>query len=293
MGLVGESGSGKSFLVKSLMGLAPARTSFRGEVIFEGRDLLTLKPKQLREVWGPQIAMIFQDPNRSLNPVLTVGRQLSEGMRKHLGVSRSEARLRALQLLAEVGVPDPETRLTNYPHELSGGMRQRVMIAIALSCEPKLLIADEPTTALDVTVQRQILDLLDRVQRRYSMSLILISHDLSLVSGRMESTAVMYAGRIVERGATREVFEHPQHWYTRALLGATPTLDHPRNQRFRTIDGTPPDLSQPLPGCGFAPRCRHARDACFVPGPQEVVVSPTHVAQCLDATPLVDLQEAI
>lgn len=283
MGLVGESGSGKSFLVKALMGLAPRRTNFRGEVSFEGSNLLELKPKAMRDIWGPQMAMIFQDPNRSLNPVLTVGLQITEGMRRHLGIGRSEARGRALSLLREVGVPDPETRLSNYPHELSGGMRQRVMIAIALSCDPKLLIADEPTTALDVTVQRQILDLLHEVQVKYSMSLILISHDLSLVSGRTDTTAVMYAGRLVEKGQTRDVFEHPQHWYTKALLGATPSLSHQKHTRFRSIDGSPPDLSQPLPGCGFAPRCRHARPECISPGPVEVVVSPRHVAWCLDA----------
>lgn len=261
-GVVGESGSGKSVMARSLMGLSPRLTGVSGEVLFKGRDLLSLSRKESRSVWGKEIAMVFQDPGRSLNPVVRVERQLTEGMREHLGVSRSEAHGRALQLLKEVGISDPERRLRNYPHEMSGGMRQRVMIAVALSCEPDLLIADEPTTALDVTIQRQILDLLRRVQRTYGMSMMLISHDLAVVAGQTDRVGVMYAGRMAELGTTAEVFEAPQHRYTEALLGATPTLGHERHARFKLIGGALPDPTQPPPGCRFAPRCHVASGDC-------------------------------
>lgn len=222
LGIVGESGSGKSVLARAVMGLMPPRSARSGEVTFQGRDLLALSKKESLDIWGKQIAMVFQDPGRSLNPVVRVERQLTEGMRRHLGITRSEAHGRALDLLREVRVPDPERRLRNYPHEMSGGMRQRVMIAIALACEPDLLIADEPTTALDVTIQRQILDLLRRIQRERGMAMMLISHDLAVVAGRTDRVSVMYAGRLAEIGSTREIFEDPRHRYTEALLGATP-----------------------------------------------------------------------
>jgi peptide/nickel transport system ATP-binding protein len=285
LGLVGESGSGKSVLARSVMGLLPPRSGCSGEVLFQGRDLLGLSKRKRAEVWGSQIAMVFQDPGRSLNPVVRVDRQLTEGMRRHLGISRSAARGRALDLLREVGVPDPERRLHAYPHELSGGMRQRVMIAIALSCEPDLLIADEPTTALDVTVQRQILDLLRQVQRDRGMAMILISHDLAVVAGRTDRTAVMYAGRLCEVGATREVFDAPRHRYTHALLGATPTIDHERHTPLRLIRGSLPDPTQAMVGCRFAARCEHADDVCRDIGPDMSTFGADHDAACLHPVP--------
>ncbi len=281
LGVVGESGSGKSVMARAIMGLMPPRSGRSGQVSFRGRDLLSLTKKEKLEIWGNQIAMVFQDPGRSLNPVVKVERQLTEGMRRHLGVSRSEARTRALKLLEEVGVPDPERRLGNYPHEMSGGMRQRVMLAIALACEPDLLIADEPTTALDVTVQRQILDLLRRVQRDRNMSMMLISHDLAVVAGRTDRVAVMYAGRLAEVGSTREVFDAPMHRYTHALLGATPTIDHERHAPLRLIEGSLPDPTDPPPGCRFAPRCTHAEDRCTASPIALETVGTDHEVACL------------
>ncbi|MFF2846291.1 ABC transporter ATP-binding protein [Streptomyces sp. NPDC058001] len=289
LGVVGESGSGKSVMARAVMGLLPPTAASSGAVLFQGRDLLTLSRKERAQVWGKQIAMVFQDPGRSLNPVVRVERQLTEGMRKQLGVGRSEARTRALDLLREVGVPDPERRLRAYPHELSGGMRQRVMIATALACEPDLLIADEPTTALDVTVQRQILDLLRRVQRDRGMSLVLISHDLAVVAGRTDRVAVMYAGRLAETGATRSVFDAPRHRYTRALLESTPTLGHERHTPLRLIPGALPDPTRPPEGCRFAPRCAYAAVDCGRLAPQLSPAGPDHHVACVhpahEATP--------
>ncbi|MEE2030671.1 ABC transporter ATP-binding protein [Rhodococcus chondri] len=281
LGVVGESGSGKSVMARAIMGLMPPRSGRSGEVTFQGRDLLALNKKEKLEVWGKQIAMVFQDPGRSLNPVVKVERQLTEGMRRHLGVGKSEAHDRALRLLEEVGVPDPEKRLSNYPHEMSGGMRQRVMIAIALACEPDLLIADEPTTALDVTIQRQILDLLRRVQRDRNMAMMLISHDLAVVAGRTDRVAVMYAGKLAEVGSTREVFDAPMHRYTHALLGATPTIDHERHAPLRLIEGSLPDPTSPPDGCRFAPRCAHADDGCGVAPPTLESAGIDHQVACL------------
>jgi peptide/nickel transport system ATP-binding protein len=282
LGVVGESGSGKSVLARAIMGLMPAHATCTGEVLFDGQDLLTLDRKHRERVWGRRIALVFQDPGRSLNPVVRVERQLTEGMRRHLGVSRSEARTRALDLLKEVGVPDPERRLRNYPHELSGGLRQRVSIAIALACEPDLLIADEPTTALDVTIQRQILDLLRRVQQRHGMSLILISHDLAVVAGRTDRVGVMYAGRLAETGTTRQVFDSPRHRYTEALLGATPTIGHERHTPLKLIRGSMASPTDPPPGCRFAARCDHTVDDCTDPGPVLVDLGETHRVACLN-----------
>ncbi|MBY6687768.1 ABC transporter ATP-binding protein [Rhodococcus sp. BP-149] len=282
LGVVGESGSGKSVMAKAIMGLMPPRSGRTGDVTFRGRDLLSLSKKEKLEVWGNQISMVFQDPGRSLNPVVRVERQLTEGMRRHLGLSRSAARSRALELLEEVGVPDPERRLRNYPHEMSGGMRQRVMIAIALACEPDLLIADEPTTALDVTIQRQILDLLRRIRRDRGTAIMLISHDLAVVAGQTDRVAVMYAGRMAEVGSTREVFEAPRHRYTHALLGATPTIDHPRHAPLRLIDGSLPDPVNPPSGCRFSPRCSAAVAECSVPGPVFESVGTDHHVACLE-----------
>lgn len=282
LGVVGESGSGKSVMARSIMGLVPSNAARSGEVLFKGRDLLSLSKKDAREVWGKQIAMVFQDPGRSLNPVVRVERQLTEGMRKHLGTSRSEAHGKALNLLAEVGVPDPERRLRAFPHEMSGGMRQRVMIAVALSAEPELLIADEPTTALDVTVQRQILDLLRGVQKARGMSMMLISHDLAVVAGRTDRVAVMYAGKLAEMGTTQQVFGAPRHRYTTALFGATPKIDHERHAPFQIISGALPSPLAPPPGCRFAPRCSHAEPTCTEPGPTMTAVAPGHVVSCIN-----------
>jgi peptide/nickel transport system ATP-binding protein len=282
LGVVGESGSGKSIMARAIMGIAPRRAVSTGEVSFKGQDLLALSHKELLEVWGKQISMVFQDPGRSLNPVVRIERQMTEGMRRHLGVSRSEAHGRAIELLKEVGVPDAERRLRSYPHQLSGGMRQRVMIATALACEPDLLIADEPTTALDVTIQRQILDLLRRVQVERGMALMLISHDLAVVAGRTDRVAVMYAGRLAEVGSTREVFDDPQHRYTRALLGATPSIDHERHTPLRLIQGSLPPPTDLPPGCRFAPRCGFAEAACTDPGPELVAVGGDHQVACIN-----------
>ena len=282
LGVVGESGSGKSVMARAVLGLMPARSARTGQVLFRGQDLLGLKRKQLEDLWGTQIAMVFQDPGRSLNPVVRVQRQLTEGMRRHLGVTRSQAHDRALGLLKEVGVPDPERRLRNYPHELSGGMRQRVMIAIALACEPDLLIADEPTTALDVTIQRQILDLLRRVQTERGMALMLISHDLAVVAGRTDRVSVMYAGKMAEIGSTRQVFANPRHRYTEALLGATPTVDHERHTPLKLIRGALPTPTDPPPGCRFAARCDHVVAGCTDPGPTMGSVGTDHQVACLN-----------
>ncbi|PTT63094.1 ABC transporter ATP-binding protein [Arthrobacter sp. HMWF013] len=281
LGVVGESGSGKSVMARAVMGLMPARSGRTGQVLFQGRELLTMKPKELQEVWGKQIAMVFQDPGRSLSPVVRVERQLTEGMRRHLGISRTEANSRALDLLREVGVPDPERRLRAYPHELSGGMRQRVMIAVALACEPDLLIADEPTTALDVTIQRQVLDLLRRVQTQRRMSLVLISHDLHVVAGRTDRTAVMYAGRIAEIGSSRTVFQDPHHRYTHALLSATPTIHHERHAPLNVIPGSLPSPTHPPAGCRFAPRCAAASQECTQAQPPMLQFSDDLDAACI------------
>jgi peptide/nickel transport system ATP-binding protein len=262
LGIVGESGSGKTMLSRAILQLTPRRARLSGRVRFDGRELTTLAAEALRRLRGRSIAVVFQDPMTSLNPVLTIGRQIIETLREHLAIDAAAALRRAVELLAEVGIPAPEQRLRQYPHQLSGGMRQRVAIAIALSCEPRLLIADEPTTALDVTVQAQILDLLARERQRRQMAMILITHDLGIVAGRTDEVAVMYAGRIVERAPTTRLFKAMRMPYTEALLAAIPKLDAPPHTPLPAISGRPPDPTRPLPGCAFAPRCRYRAERC-------------------------------
>ena len=268
VGIVGESGCGKTMTALSVMGLLPKPQAriVGGEVRFDGRDLTTLSSRELQEIRGRDIAMIFQDPMTSLNPTLTVGTQIMETLRRHQGVTRAQARVRAAELLAEVGITDPARRLDDYPFQFSGGMRQRVMIAIAISCNPKLLVADEPTTALDVTVQARILDLLHDLRDQHDMGLVLITHDMGVVADIADDTVVMYAGQIVEQADVDELFARPEHPYTQALLRAMPSLqdDGGRNGRLAAIPGMPPSLVDPPAGCRFAPRCAFAdrEDGC-------------------------------
>ena len=284
LGLVGESGCGKSVSALSIMRLIPEPPGkiVEGRIEFEGRDLVPLPEKEMREIRGNQISMIFQDPMTSLNPVVRIGVQMTEGIQLHLGMSKKEAQDRAVELLDAVGMPDARRRLRDYPHQFSGGMRQRVMIAMALSCDPKLLIADEPTTALDVTIQAQILDLLKRLQERFGMSVLLITHDLGVVAGVSDHVCVMYAGRIVEQADTLELFDHPQHPYTLALLNSIPRLDTEGHSQLASIAGLPPDLVQPPAGCRFHPRCRFATERCGC-GEQPPLVSfdgSEHLVAC-------------
>jgi oligopeptide/dipeptide ABC transporter ATP-binding protein len=267
LGIVGESGCGKSVTALSIMGLlAPNARIVGGSVDFDGRELTRLSERELEDVRGRQIAMIFQDPMTSLNPTLTIGTQLTETMKRHLELSTDDARKRAVDLLEEVHIPNARQRLDDYPHRYSGGMRQRVMIAIALSCNPKLLIADEPTTALDVTVQAGILDLLEELREEHEMSMIIITHDMGVVAEAADEIAVMYAGQIVEQAQAEELFDHPEHPYTEALLGALPQLEGEgvRQSRLTAIPGRPPDLVDLPDKCRFAPRCPYANrdDAC-------------------------------
>jgi peptide/nickel transport system ATP-binding protein len=262
LGVVGESGCGKTMLSRAVLQLLPKKAKLSGRVMFDGQDLARLPPEKLRKLRGRSLAVVFQDPMTSLNPVLTIGTQLMETLQEHLELDMAAARQRSVDLLAAVGIPAPEQRLMQYPHQLSGGMRQRVAIAIALSCEPKLLIADEPTTALDVTIQAQILDLLAREQRRRHMAMILITHDLGVVAGRTDEVAVMYAGRVVERAPTPALFKKMRMPYTEALLAAIPKIDAAPHTSLPAISGRPPDPTRPLPGCSFAPRCRYADARC-------------------------------
>ncbi len=271
LGIVGESGSGKSVLVRSLIGLVGAASGAEvaGQVLLDGRDLRSLSPAEMRAVLGRDIGIVFQDPMTSLNPVMKIGRQIGEGLRLNRGMDAAAAARRAVELLAEVGIPEPERRAAQYPHEMSGGMRQRVAIAIAIACEPRLLIADEPTTALDVTVQRQILDLLQREQRQRGMAMILITHDLGVAAGRADDIMVMYAGRAVEMATTREIFRSPRMPYTEALLRSLPRLSDPTHTRLSAIPGRPPDLARRTGGCSFAPRCRYRDTRCDEEQPAE------------------------
>ncbi|TYB57402.1 ABC transporter ATP-binding protein [Nonomuraea sp. PA05] len=279
LGLVGESGCGKSTLVRALVGACAPEAEISGSVALAGAELTAMPPEARRAFVGRHTGMVFQDPMSALNPVVPVGRQIGEAVRHHRGLSRTAARDRAAELLEQVGVPDPGRRLKHYPHQFSGGLRQRITIAMALSCDPALLIADEATTALDVTVQRQILDLLARLAAERGMALILVSHDLGVIAGRADETAVMYAGRVVEHGPTREVFAHPRHRYTEALLGAIPRMDTLPHARLRTIPGAPPDLAAAPAGCAFAPRCPAAVPACEAGPPP--LAGEGHAHACL------------
>jgi peptide/nickel transport system ATP-binding protein len=282
LGVVGESGSGKTVLARSMMGLLTARNVRRtGSATYNGQELVGGSKQQLRALWGTEMAMVFQDPMTSLNPVMKIGRQITEGLRYHLDVPKDEAHEQALRLLDSVGIPDPKRRITQYPHELSGGMRQRVTIAIALACGPKLLFADEPTTALDVTVQAQILNLLNEQQRERHMAMVLVTHDLGVVAGRTDEIAVMYAGQIVEKAPTRTLFANVRMPYTEALLKSIPKLEEPSHTRLQIIGGRPPDLIHPPSGCRFAPRCPYAQPKCHTEMPPLVEAeTPGHVYRC-------------
>jgi oligopeptide/dipeptide ABC transporter ATP-binding protein len=263
LGIVGESGSGKSVTAMTILGLTRDRnTRFEGEVEYKGRNLLELSESSLRDVRGNEIAMIFQDPMTSLNPVYTVGNQIVEAIVTHEQANKREAKRRAVELLRQVGIPNAQQRVDDYPHQFSGGMRQRAMIAMALSCNPDVLIADEPTTALDVTIQAQILELLDRLRADFDSAVILITHDLGVVAEVANDIIVMYAGRVVEHGPKRQLFYDPQHPYTWGLLGSIPRLDRPKPEKLHSIEGTPPSLINLPRGCKFRPRCPHAFDKC-------------------------------
>jgi peptide/nickel transport system ATP-binding protein len=281
LGIVGESGSGKTVLSRSIMGLLPRRGLVReGSIRFEGAELIDRTAKQMREFWGAQMSMIFQDPMTSLNPVMKVGNQITESIRQHLDVSKDFAAELAESLLASVRIPEPQVRLKEYPHQLSGGMRQRVCIAVALACGPKLLFADEPTTALDVTVQAQVLDLMGQQQRERFMAMVLITHDLGVVAGRADEIAVMYAGRIVEKAKTSVLFSEMKMPYTEALLSSIPKLSDRSHTRLATIPGRPPDLVHPPSGCKFAPRCAYVQDRCHEEEPPLQLASPGHEYRC-------------
>jgi oligopeptide transport system ATP-binding protein len=282
LGIVGESGSGKSVTALALMRLVPQPPGriVAGSVRFEGRDILAMDDAQLRALRGREIAMIFQDPMTSLNPVLTVGRQITEVLETHLAMEPREARLRAVELLTLVGIPSAERRLDDYPHRFSGGMRQRVMIAMAVACRPKLLIADEPTTALDVTIQAQILDIIANLQREMGMSVIMITHDLGVVAGMADRVCVMYGGRIVEQGTTAEVFADPRMPYTAGLLGSIPRLDRPDERRLVPIRGAPPGELGASNACRFRPRCDHAQARCAQSAPRLRDFGSGHLAAC-------------
>jgi len=282
LGIVGESGSGKTVLSRSIMRLNTGGNAVTtGSVNYDGTELVGLEPKQLKSMWGTEMAMVFQDPMTSLNPVVKIGRQITEHLRFHLAVSRQEAKRLGIELLRSVRIPEPEARFNTYPHQLSGGMRQRVSIAIALACGPRILFADEPTTALDVTVQHQILNLLRFQQRDRFMTMILVTHDLGVVAGRTDEIAVMYAGKIVEKAPTKSLFRTLKHPYTEALLASIPKVSNPKHTRLDAIAGRPPDLINPPTGCSFSPRCPYAQAKCFEQEPTLVPdADPGHQFAC-------------
>ncbi|WP_108484633.1 ABC transporter ATP-binding protein [Oceaniglobus ichthyenteri] len=282
LGVVGESGSGKSVTMMSLIGLLPTPPAEirAGQVVFKDQNLLSIDETGLRDIRGKRIGFVFQDPMTSLNPVFNVGFQIGEPLRKHMGLSKSAARTRAVELLELVGIPDARRRLNDYPHQFSGGMRQRVMIAIALACDPEVLIADEPTTALDVTIQAQILDLVKELREKLGMAIIWITHDLGVIAGIADRVLVMYAGQVVEQAPVQELFANPQHPYTRSLLKTIPTVSGERAQRLQVIEGQPPILTASPTACPFLPRCAHHFDRCAAENPARRPVAPGHDAAC-------------
>ncbi len=288
LGLVGESGCGKSVSALSVMRLIPDPPGkiIDGEILLDGEDILKIGTEDMREVRGAKIAMVFQEPMTSLNPVLTVERQLTETLQLHMGMSKVESQRESVNLLTRVGIPDPETRIKQYPHQFSGGMRQRVMIAMALSCNPRLIIADEPTTALDVTIQAQILDLMKSLTTEFGVALIVITHNLGVVARYADRVNIMYAGKVIERGEAREIYANPRHPYTVGLLRSVPRLDLPRRAKLDPIEGQPPDLINLPPGCAFRERCRWAIDKCATDTPELVETSGGHLSACFRADEL-------
>ena len=284
LGVVGESGSGKSVTMKSVMGLLPSTADISGSITYDGEDVLEMSKKRRKNFYGVDVAMVFQNPMTSLNPVKRIGVQMTEGMRYHRGVSKKDAEARAVELLDLVRMPDAKERLRQYPHELSGGMRQRVVIAMSLANDPSLLIADEPTTALDVTVQRDILDLLDGLRRELNMAMVLITHDLGVVKDRTDKIAVMYGGRVMESASTTTVFANTHHPYTDALQRAIPDMSMPRGTRLDPIPGSPPNLAIEPASCPFAPRCEHVTDTCHstIPELEAASMSTDHRFACLN-----------
>ena len=281
IGIVGESGSGKSVTMLSVMGLLPAYASIEADSLrFDGKELTKMSPKELRALHGSDIGMIFQDPMTSLNPLFTVQNQLMEPLKIHQHMNRAQAKARALELLKLVEIPDPEARLKQYPHEFSGGMRQRVMIAIAIACNPKMVIADEPTTALDVTIQAQILDLLNHLKREMKTSIIMITHDLGVIASMCSRILVMYGGVICEEGSAREIFYDARHPYTWGLLNSIPKIHGDPNEKLIPIHGTPPDMLMPPKGCPFAPRCQYCMPVCREYMPPRTVLNGTHAVSC-------------
>ncbi len=286
LGIVGESGCGKSVTSLAILGILSRNGRVTsGRAVFEGRDLIGLSDRELRRIRGRDIAMIFQDPMTSLNPVLTIGRQIRESLQTHLGLDRKQAEARAVELLEQVGIPKARDRVGDYPHQFSGGMRQRAMIAMALACEPKLLIADEPTTALDVTIQAQILDLLRSVVAERDTALILITHDLGVVAGMCERVHVMYAGMVVEAGSAESVFATPRHPYTFGLLQSVPRLDTPRGRPLHPIEGAPRDMLRPPAACPFAPRCAYEVEKSRQEVPPLLEIAPGHKVACFNPVP--------
>jgi oligopeptide transport system ATP-binding protein len=282
IGIVGESGSGKSVGVLSLMRLIPSPPGRieSGQVLYNGRDLLKVSDQEMRSIRGREIAMIFQDPMTSLNPVLTIGRQMTEGLKLHLGMNDAQAKRRSAEMLDLVGLPNAEDRLSDYPHQFSGGQRQRIMIAMALSCNPSILIADEPTTALDVTIQAQIVELVKELQEKLGMAIIWITHDLGVVAGMVQKVAVMYAGFIIEQAPVNDLYHKRSHPYTLGLLDSIPKLDAREKQRLASIKGLPPDLLEPPTSCAFAPRCPYVIEKCWQENPPLAAVGPNHTAAC-------------
>ncbi|MBW8268613.1 ABC transporter ATP-binding protein [Caldovatus aquaticus] len=291
LAIVGESGCGKSVTALAIMGLLPPHVRVSGSIRLAGREIATLPPEERRRLRGAEMAMVFQEPMTSLNPAFTAGEQVAEALRLHQGLSRREAFARAVEMLAHVRIPDAARRARQYPHQLSGGMRQRVMIAMALACRPRLLLADEPTTALDVTVQAQILALIDELKRETGTAVVLITHDLGVVADHADEVVVMYAGRIAERAPAAALFALPQHPYTVGLLGAAPRLGRAAGGRLASIEGAVPDMARPPPGCRFAPRCPFRIARCAEEAPPLAEVAPGHASACWRA-PLESVLEA-